>query len=289
MSTTVNVPDYGEIHGIASPAIRDGSVIEFRGVPYGTIPGRWQRPALLEKLDHPHDGSKYGPMCPSIRIETLLGDTILDLVGPTPNQRMHEFQCLNLNIATPKGVLDRKLPVLVWIHGGAFVLGTNTDRYAAIANLVKESIDVSRPIIAVSINYRLNYFGFLAHRQIMEETKVLGGGCGTYGLHDQRVAFEWIHKNITAFGGNPDRVTAFGHSAGSISLHGHLIASKPAFQRAILASGVMAGMNGSGTIDDANISDEYENLQKYLGVKDFKELQKAPVQKLMEAHATLKA
>ena len=137
MTTSLSVPNYGVVSGIISPAIKNGSVIEFRGVPYGKIPGRWELPALHNKLDHTHDGSKYGPMCPSIRIETLLGDTILDLVGPPPNQQMDEFQCLNLNIAAPKEVYQKKLPVLVWVHGGAFVLGANTDRYAAIANLRK--------------------------------------------------------------------------------------------------------------------------------------------------------
>jgi len=287
-TASVNVPDYGVVNGIISPAIPDGSVVEFRGVPYGKIPGRFQRSILHDRLLSAHDGSKYGPMCPSIRIETLLGDAVLELVGPAPNQIQDEFECLNLNIAAPK-VVSAKLPVLVWVHGGAFVLGANTDRYAAIASLVKQSIEIGRPIVAVSINYRLNYFGFLAHRQILESTKNLGGGCGNYGLHDQRVAFEWVQTNIAAFGGDPNQVTAIGHSAGSISLHGHLIAGKPAFRRAILASGVMAGMNGCGTIDDANISDEYENLQQHLGITDFKELQQVPVQKLMEAHATLKA
>jgi carboxylesterase type B len=288
MTITVDVPDYGVVNGIISPAIPDGSVLEFRGVPYGKIPGRFQRPHLVGKLSSPHDGSKYGPMCPSVRIETILGDTILDLIGPAPNQPQDEFECLNLNIAVPKKVVG-KIPVLIWIHGGAFVLGANTDRYAAIASLVKESIETNKPIIAVSINYRLNYFGFLAHKDILEANKNHGGGCGNWGLYDQRIAFEWVQKNIAAWGGDPDQVTTIGHSAGSISLHGHLLAGNPSFDRAIMASGVMAGMNGSGTIEDANIAEEYENLTEYLGVTDFEELQKVPVDKLMEAHTKLKA
>src|SRR5271170_6874123 len=169
------------------------------------------------------------------------------------------------------------------------VLQFGLKRFSETPSSILSDLEIGRPIVAVSINYRLNYFGFLAHRQILEATKNLGGGCGNYGLHDQRVALEWVQKNIAAFGGDPNQVTAIGHSAGSISLHGHLIAGKPAFRRAILASGVMAGMIGCGTIDDSNIRDEYERLCQHLGVTEFKELQQVPVKKLMEAHAILKA
>ncbi len=297
--TTVNIPNFGTIKGITSPSIKDTSVLEFRGIPFGTIPARFQRSTLHPPLESPHDGSVYGPMCPSQRIETILGDTILDLVGPAPNQEQDEFRCLNLNIAVPRKILEnakankaegQKLPVLVWVHGGAFVFGANTDRYAAIANLVHESIRLNNPVVVVSINYRLNYFGFLAHDQILKANSLAqsAGGCGNWGLYDQRVAFEWVQKYISAFGGDPERVTAIGHSAGSISLHGHLIAGKPLFQRAILASGVMAGMVGSSTLDSWLIKEEYENLQKYCQVSTFEELQRIPVEKLMEANAKLK-
>src|SRR6202035_4070429 len=134
----------------------DSSVVEFRGIPFGKIPGRFQPSELHPPLSAAHDGSKYGPMCPSMRIETILGDAILDLVGPAPNQEQDEFKCLNLNIAAPKEVIGgagKKLPVLVWVHGGAFVFGANTDRYAAIANLVHESMQMGKPVIVVSINY----------------------------------------------------------------------------------------------------------------------------------------
>jgi len=176
----VDVPGYGKVTGICAPTIKDDSVIEFRGVPYAKIPGRFQKSVLHEELDSPHDGSKYGPMCPSPPIELVLNDSTLDLIAPRPNQGQDEFRCLNMNIAVPKDALTGggKLPVLVWIYGGAFIMGANTDRYAAIASLCKQSIEIGKPIIVAAINYRLGYLGFLSSKELKEANASKGGGAG---------------------------------------------------------------------------------------------------------------
>ena len=290
MSTTeIKVPGYGTVSGIIAPSIKDGSVVEFRGIPYGKIPGRFEKSVLYEKLEGPHDGSKFGPMCPSIPIEVILNDDKLDLIAPPPNQGQDEFKCLNLNIAAPKAGLTagKKLPVLVWIHGGGFTMGANTDRYAAIASLCKQSIQLGKPMIVVSINYRLGYFGFLASKQLKEANASRGGGAGNWGLFDQRVALQWIQMNIAAFEGDPKAVTAMGHSAGGASINGHLLAGQPLFSRGILASGVLAGVLGPRQLEEEIVKGEYDSLLEHLKISSVEELQKVPVDKLMQAHQSL--
>jgi carboxylesterase type B len=287
-SPQVDVPGYGKVSGIVAPTIKDGSVIEFRGVPFGKISARFQKPVLYEKLEAPHDGSKYGPMCPSVPIEVVLNDNILDLIAPPPEQEQDEFECLNLNISVPKDALKagKTLPVLVWIYGGAFIMGANTNRYAAIASLCKQSIEIGKPMIVVAINYRLGYLGFLASKELQEGNVSAGGGAGNWGLFDQRVALEWVQRNISAFGGDPDAVTAMGHSAGSLSIHGHLLVGKPLFRGAILASGIW-GVLGPKPVEHLDVQGEYDQLIKYLGSKDLEELRTVPIDKLMAAHHQL--
>ena len=124
--------------------------------------------------------------------------------------------CLYLNVWTPAKSANEKLPVLVYIHGGGFQQGSGAvDMYDG------EGL-ASKGLVVVTINYRLGVFGFLAHPELSRESvhKV----SGNYGLLDQIAALQWVHRNITAFGGDPDTVTIDGQSAGAHSIN-YLVAT----------------------------------------------------------------
>ena len=119
--------------------------------------------------------------------------------------------CLTINVQRPAGTTpDAKLPVLFWIFGGGFELGS-TLMYDA-SSLVLESIQQKKPIIFVAVNYRVGGFGFLPGKE------VLADGSANLGLLDQRLGLQWVADNIAAFGGDPDKVTIWGESAGAISV-----------------------------------------------------------------------
>lgn len=121
--------------------------------------------------------------------------------------------CLNLNVVRPKGISkDAKLPVLVWIYGGAFFAG-NIPSYNA-SELVQKSVDIGKPIVFVAMNYRIGPFGFIGGSEVADSDEATSNA----GLYDQRLAFKWVQKNIRSFGGDPNRVTIFGESAGAMSV-----------------------------------------------------------------------
>jgi para-nitrobenzyl esterase len=126
------------------------------------------------------------------------------------------------------------MPVMVWIHGGGFILGEGlqTDGGTAGDRIARET-----DTVVVSMNYRLGQLGFLAHSTLSAESA--DGASGNYGLMDQVAALQWVQDNIARFGGDPDNVTIFGESAGAFSVCGHLASAKSAglFARAILQSG----------------------------------------------------
>ncbi|KAK2591165.1 hypothetical protein QQS21_011141 [Conoideocrella luteorostrata] len=156
--------------------------------------------------------------------------------------------CLTINVQRPSGVpRHRKLPVLFWIYGGGWELGT-TQLYDASA-IVQKSEAMGEPVIFVAPNYRVNAYGFLNGKEIQE------AGVSNLGLRDQRKALEWVAENIEAFGGDPDRVTIWGESAGAVSVFDHMIVNngdhkykgKPLFRGAIMNSGTFVN-----TLDTAN-------------------------------------
>ena len=139
---------------------------------------------------------------------------------------MDEFECLNLIVSMPAGSYESLLPVMVYIHGGANVLGFGSAKVLDTNNLVKRSLLMNKPIIIVSLNYRVNYFGFGWVNS------------GNNGLNDLVNGFRWIKKHIVGFGGDPDQITAFGQSAGSGSIDALLQSCQgPLFRRAIMQSG----------------------------------------------------
>ena len=123
------------------------------------------------------------------------------------------------------------LPVMVYIHGGANMGGASSAKLQDTSNLVRRSIQMGKPVVLVSLNYRVNYFGFAWVKD----------GAANNGLHDLVNGFRWVKKHIAGFGGNADQITAFGESAGSMSVDALLQGRQgPLFRRAIMQSGVVA-------------------------------------------------
>jgi para-nitrobenzyl esterase len=191
---------------------------QFLGIPYATPPVgplRWQPPKPHAAWTQPLAANSFGKTCAQI---TELGV----FAGPVSVNE----DCLFLNVFTPNGA--KKLPVLVWLHGGGLFDGESND-YDASA-LVKGG-----PAVVVTINYRLGLLGYLAHPALDAE----GHDFGNYGLMDQQEALRWVHRNIAAFGGDPGNVTVGGQSAGATSTAAVMIspASAGLLHRAIFESG----------------------------------------------------
>jgi carboxylesterase type B len=192
------------------------------------------------------------PICPQPHLpfpqywdETAPSDTPI-----FPRVKQSEFDCLNLSITVPRTSLDHsapKVPVLVFIHGGAFVGGSLTVRVGAREicdgfGLVRTSIASGLKVITVTINYRLGPLGFLASKELAAFNTSHAEPVGNYGLHDQRQALLWIKSFIGGFGGDAKNVTIYGTSAGGASCHYLSIRPKRNFKRAIISSATLFGI-----------------------------------------------
>lgn len=136
------------------------------------------------------------------------------------NPPMSEMQCLNMNISVPtppeKSAGRPLYPVMVFVHGGAFVYAAGSAPIydgRRLAQISQDDHDM--PTIIIALTFRLGAFGFLASKEIRQYNEEFGeGGVGNYGMWDQVEALRWVQRNISAFGGDPDKVTLFGQSAG---------------------------------------------------------------------------
>ena len=197
----------------------DDGVRAYLGIPYAAPPVgdlRWKSPREVASWNQVRDCKDFGPSCPQ------------------PKQRdtgKYSEDCLYLNVWTPAKTPAAKLPVMVWIHGGAFNFGSSAQPEYDGRNLAKKDV------VVVTINYRLGPLGFLVHPLLSGESA--HHVSGNYGLLDQIAALKWVQRNIAAFGGDPGRVTLFGQSAGSRSVSLQMISplSKGLFHRAIAQSG----------------------------------------------------
>lgn len=202
----------GTLVGIQNPQFHQDY---FLGIPYAQPPLgslRFNHPQPINQSWSEKQANAYGDWCHS---------TPLSLPGYTQTGFDHDESedCLTLNVVRPTGVNDSaRLPVLVWIYGGAFVEGGSADQRYNMSFLVQDSVKMGQPIIGVSFNYRLSGFGFPQGRLVNET------GVANIGLYDQRFALHWIQENIMDFGGDPSRVTIQGESAGAISVGHHFLA-----------------------------------------------------------------
>jgi para-nitrobenzyl esterase len=199
------------------------SVYEYRGIPYALSPTGDRRWALPEPVTTLGAGVfkayNFGPACPQ--------QARFNLTEASSNE-----DCLSLNVSMPAGTkAGDRLPVFIWIHGGAFIGGSSSlyrlDQLAAHGKMV-----------IVSMNYRLGALGFMPN-PAFQITNALGTFNGNYGLEDQRLAMKWVQENIGAFGGDASNVTIAGESAGAASVCMHLTAPTQVnglFHKAIVQS-----------------------------------------------------
>lgn len=193
----------------------------FKGIPYAAPPVgnlRFRPPEPPLPWKEPFRAVRFGSICP--QDETL---------SPAPGQMGED--CLSLNIWGPEKSASLLLPVMVWLHGGGFSTG------AGSIPIFDGAYFARKGIVLVTINYRLNVLGFLAHPELTAESPF--NSSGNYGLMDQIRALQWVRDNIRQFGGNPDNVTLFGESAGGASVAA-LMSSPQAsglFHRAVIQSG----------------------------------------------------
>jgi len=175
----------------------------YLGVPFAKPPVgdlRWKEPQPLEHWDGAKETKVFGPR----PMQTIVfGDM-------KSRSRGVSEDCLYLNIWTPALRNTKDLPVLVYFYGGGNVAGDASERRYDGGSMAKKGI------VVVSANYRLNIFGFLAHPQLSAEAHYKASG--NYGLLDQHAVLQWVQKNVSAFGGNPNKVTIAGESAGSMAV-----------------------------------------------------------------------
>jgi para-nitrobenzyl esterase len=225
------VTDHGAVQGVAGPGVR-----EFKGIPFALPPvgpRRFAPPEYAARWKGILDASNYRSACPQ-----------LARFGVT--DASDDEDCLYLNVTVPTAAPQdaKKHPVLVWIHGGAYV-GGSSNLYPL------DTLSRTGDLVVVSINYRLGALGFMAHPGFPAAHN------GSVGLEDQRMALRWVKANIAAFGGDPKNVTLAGESAGAASVCMQLMSTKESrglFEKAIIQS--IACPVGLATVADASKTGE---------------------------------
>ena len=213
-------------------------VAAFKGIPYAAPPVgelRWKLPMPHTPRPGVQQATEYAPSCLQAVESSDFYRHIAETFGQDPNQVPDlgptSENCLYLNVWTTNLGGKKLLPVMLWIHGGANANGTPAALQTDGTNLARKGV------VVVTINYRINLYGFLAHPALTAESEHRSSG--NYALLDQIAALQWVQRNARAFGGDPGRVTVFGESAGGTNIT-YLLASPLArglFHRAVIQSG----------------------------------------------------
>ncbi|WP_037844631.1 carboxylesterase/lipase family protein [Streptomyces sp. NRRL F-2747] len=207
---TVVRTDHGPVRGVSH-----GSYATFLGIPYAappTGPLRWRAPVPSATWHGVRDATTAAQRC-------------VQMPAPGAGTVLGSEDCLYLNVTTPTPkTAGAKRPVLVWMHGGAFLGGSGSDYQT-------ERLALRGDAVVVTVNYRLGIFGYFGHPGL--------GSAPPFGLADQQAALRWVRSNAERFGGDPANVTLFGESAGALGICAHLTSPTAAglFRRAVLQSG----------------------------------------------------
>jgi para-nitrobenzyl esterase len=256
-------------NGLLEGTTEASGIRSFKGVPFAAPPTgalRWREPQPVQAWKEIRQAKKFAPRAMQL---PLFSDMNFRSDGVSED-------CLYLNVWTPAKSANEKLPVLVYFYGGGFVAGDGSEpRYDG------ESM-ARRGIVAITVNYRLGVFGFLAHPELTKESPHKASG--NYGFLDQSAALRWVQQNIAAFGGDPKKVTIAGESAGSMSVSAQMASplSKTLFARAIGESGSM--LNTSfGPIPLAEGEKNGVAFATSIGATSLADLRALPAQQLLEA------
>lgn len=250
----------------------DPRVTAFKGIPFAAPPvgeNRWRAPQPVIPWEGERKCWTFAPISMQ-HIPGLDQNNIYTREWNVDPEIPMDEDCLYLNVWTPAKSADEKLPVYVWYFGGGLREGNpaemefDGERYAR------------RGIVFVSVNYRLNAFGFLAHPQLTAEQP---DAPSNFGHLDQQAGTRWVKRNIAAFGGDPDNITIGGQSAGGGSVCAQLTSpqNEGLFQKAIIMSGIMAGVYPSRFGARRSFA-EYEaygeKFFEFMGVKTLEEARK---------------
>lgn len=225
-------------------------VAVFKGIPYAApLSGelRWRVPQPVKAWNGVRPADAYGPDCPSFSYEPPAGQPLPWAASHPPvlvnsaQKRTTSEDCLSLNLWTPDWHVKDKKAVIIYVHGGEFVGGTGALPEGPAPNA--PSSLARHGVILVTINYRANLLGLMAHPELTSESP--NHASGNYAILDVIAALKWVHQNIAHFGGNPDNVTLMGQSGGSriVSFITTSPLAKGLVKRAILESGPIAQYN----------------------------------------------
>lgn len=249
-----------------------GDVSVWKGIPYAKAPvgeRRFQPPEPKEKWEGVYDATEFGPM--AIQPEEGIMGLIMSQIDAVDVESSED--CLNLNIWS-SSTEGKAKPVMVWIHGGAFLNGAGSSEVYDGTSFVDAG-----DVVIVTLNYRLGVLGFLHLGDIDHEKYSASGNCG---ILDQIAALQWVKENIAAFGGDPDRVTVFGESAGAMCIGTMLTipAAEGLFKQVILQSGAANDVHTSESATQVT-KDILGNLN--MDVDEYDKLVDVPVEQLLEA------
>ncbi|KAG0277165.1 hypothetical protein BGZ95_006391 [Linnemannia exigua] len=255
---------------------------KYLNVPFARVQDQFQQAVAPEPWKGIRDATLYGPMCPQNIQETNSLSTMM-LGLPGPGFEYSERDCLNLNVFAPRCVED--VPVICYIHGGLSQGGIALPKHDA-TNIVKKSVARDRPVIVVTINYRLlPSAGLLRgppkHGDKNHKDEEDDDATFNWGLYDQKIALEWVRKHIHNFGGNPNEITLMGHSNGESLAGYHMLTTTTAtstatstkrdetmgrlFKRAIMHSGAVAAASTRSATNDVQGEEATHPLSSRLG------------------------
>ena len=274
--------------GVVSGGATEDGIQFFLGIPYAAAPVdglRWKPPQPVAAWGGVRETTAYGSSC----VQTPPQESGFPKIYGSSNAPGMSEDCLFLNVWTPESAAEKPMPVMFWIHGGGNNSGSSASSMFDGAALARQGV------VVVTINYRLNIFGFFAHRALSAESE--HGVSGNYGLLDQIAALEWVQRNISGFGGDPGRVTIFGESAGGTDVVCLMVSplSKGLFHGAIAQSpwdtsltrhlnkswyGYLPGERAADTwVDEAECADEVDPIAC---------LREAPADELMETWSAVR-
>ena len=255
----------GVVRGI--PAA-DPRITAFKGIPFAAPPvgeNRWRAPQPVEPWNGELICAEFAPISMQ-PIPGLNKDDIYSREWNVDPEIPMDEDCLYLNVWTPAKSADEKLPVYVWYFGGGLQVGNPAEMEFDGERLAR------RGIVVVTVNYRVNVFGFLAHPQLTAEQPEAPAN---FGHLDQQAGTRWVKRNIAAFGGDPDNITIGGQSAGGGSVCAQLTSpqNEGLFQKAIIESGMSGGVFGRMPRGTTFADAEQQGVKffDFLGVKTLEE------------------